>query len=146
NRETGSFILIDRITNATVGAGMIVGESAGDGARVSSGAVLVVVGGASLERVADAIERRLVDRDGEGVVLRGSRVASRLLAAQAAARAGLVAIVAVNKEELATASAHDVVREGRAIVAHVDAETHVDAAADSAIAALRAYRSPPPRA
>jgi bifunctional enzyme CysN/CysC len=29
NRETGSFVLIDEATNSTVGAGMILGESAG---------------------------------------------------------------------------------------------------------------------
>jgi len=28
NRETGSFILIDEVTNVTVGAGMILGEAA----------------------------------------------------------------------------------------------------------------------
>ena len=29
-RETGSFIIIDRLTNATVGAGMLRGKSEGD--------------------------------------------------------------------------------------------------------------------
>jgi len=29
NRETGSFVLIDEVTNATVAAGMILGESSG---------------------------------------------------------------------------------------------------------------------
>jgi sulfate adenylyltransferase large subunit len=142
NRETGSFILIDRLTNGTVGAGMVLGESEGAGAHRSSGAVLLVVCSVGGDMVAEAIERRLTDRDGEGVVLHGTRLASRLVAAQAAARAGLVAIVAVDPVAFAGVSTHELVREGRAVVAKVGAEAAIDAAADEALAVLRDHRSP----
>ena len=35
NRPTGSFIVIDRLTNGTVGAGMIIDEIAGDAQHTS---------------------------------------------------------------------------------------------------------------
>ena len=35
NRPTGSFIVIDRLTNGTVGAGMIIDEIAGDAKHAS---------------------------------------------------------------------------------------------------------------
>ena len=140
NRETGSFILIDSLTNGTVAAGMILGASRADAPQPSAGAVLVVSSGDAGDRVADAVEQRLGERDGQGVVLRGSRLASRLVAANAAANAGLVAIVAVDPATLEDPATRELLRNARAIVAHVSGDT-IDAAAESALAVLRDSRA-----
>jgi bifunctional enzyme CysN/CysC/sulfate adenylyltransferase subunit 1 len=59
NRTTGSLILIDGLTNATVGAGMIAGAVSTEGGHGSQAALVVVVGRADLaERLRDALEAR----------------------------------------------------------------------------------------
>lgn len=59
NRTMGSLILIDGLTNATVGAGMIVGAVSTEGGHGSQAALVVVAGRADLaERVRDALEAR----------------------------------------------------------------------------------------
>jgi sulfate adenylyltransferase large subunit len=122
NREAGSFILIDPITNTTVGAGMVIGDErpqdldaalrdvlreewdAGRG-RVSarerrarfgvSAGVLLLAGapGAPTKALAHAIELRLFECGASGVVLDARNVASGLSAARAIADAGLLAIL-----------------------------------------------------
>jgi sulfate adenylyltransferase large subunit len=141
NRETGSFILIDTLTNGTVGAGMILGASRFDAPPPSTGVVLIIAGGETPDLVADAVERRLGERDGQGVVVRGSRLASRLVAAQAAAQAGLVAIVAVDPKTLEDSATRELVQNARAVVAHVSADAAGDAAADAALSVLRDARA-----
>ncbi len=100
NRATGSLVLIDAETNATVAAGMIVGASAAHVhrhsgpvapeervARFGHGAAVIPVPRASL---AELLERRLFDR-GYGVIWLRKATVDGLRAVQAA---GLIAIVA----------------------------------------------------
>jgi bifunctional enzyme CysN/CysC/sulfate adenylyltransferase subunit 1 len=59
SRTTGSLILIDGLTNATVGAAMIVGPAENAGGQDSQAAMVLVAGRAGLaERVRDALEAR----------------------------------------------------------------------------------------
>jgi bifunctional enzyme CysN/CysC/sulfate adenylyltransferase subunit 1 len=59
SRTTGSLILIDGLTNATVGAAMIVGLAESAGAQDSRAALVLVAGRAGLaDRVRDALEAR----------------------------------------------------------------------------------------
>lgn len=59
SRTTGSLILIDGLTNATVGAGMIAGAVSTEGGHGSQAALVVVAGRADLaERLRDALEAR----------------------------------------------------------------------------------------
>jgi bifunctional enzyme CysN/CysC len=120
DRETGSFILIDSLSNNTVAAGMVIGEqplarattlrSPPDGpaqSRVSarerrarfgtSGGVVLLTGSGdtSAEALAYALERRLFDANASAIVLtRGpDRNASR---ARVLADGGLLAIVTID--------------------------------------------------
>jgi sulfate adenylyltransferase large subunit len=116
SRETGSFILIDPLSNDTVAAGMILGDEGSDasvdadeaatGSQVSPrerrarlgtwpGAVLLVGGepGAARE-LAYGIERQLFDRGAACLVI-GSEGAEGLAAAQTVVAAGGLAIVRV---------------------------------------------------
>ena len=71
NRSTGSFIIIDRLTNATVGAGMVSGKadsgalgqvSASErAARLGQRAAVIEIAGASLEQLQE-LERALFSR------------------------------------------------------------------------------------
>jgi sulfate adenylyltransferase large subunit len=107
NRVSGSFILIDPITNETVGAGMIVREhhSSGPGGRVTEAerrsarghaplAVYLTSGDSDL---AWALERRLFDH-GYSVHVVG-QVESLRQAVRTALDAGLVAIISSKKLE-----------------------------------------------
>ena len=59
NRMTGSLILIDGLTNATVGAGMIAGAVSTEEGNGSQASLVVVAGRADLaERLRDALEAR----------------------------------------------------------------------------------------
>jgi bifunctional enzyme CysN/CysC/sulfate adenylyltransferase subunit 1 len=59
SRTTGALILIDGLTNATVGAAMIVGPAENAGGQDSRAAMVLVAGRAGLaERVRDALEAR----------------------------------------------------------------------------------------
>ncbi len=127
NRETGSFILIDLLTNGTVGAGMIIGDAAGGDAGallrgavaeaaaaavpslvtgkerrdrygVAPGVLLVTAGAEALaQKAARALERALFDRKACGVVVSGRTLTACLSAARAVADAGLLAIVAADE-------------------------------------------------
>jgi bifunctional enzyme CysN/CysC len=125
NRETGSFILIDLLSNNTVGAGMVLGQGMGENASTkpapvgsgesegslsqvseterrarfgASGAIVVLAGESEgVARVlAFALERRLFDCGASAVVLDKLSTGNRLAAARAIADAGLLAVVALN--------------------------------------------------
>ena len=123
NHATGAFILIDRLTNATMGAGMILGPGAGEpeANRAASGdgrvslaergerlgqrpAALLFVGGdeARRDELAHALERRLWD-DGYTAHVLGPR---DLRAVRLCGELGLITlVVAGDSEELAAARA-----------------------------------------
>jgi sulfate adenylyltransferase large subunit len=140
NRETGSFILIDVISNNTVAAGMVVGEARRERATtlrsadlgqprsqvtpkerrgrygVSEGVVLLSGGlDPRVEALAYAIERRLFDCDASGVVLGAAEGDRVLLTARAIADAGLLAIAVAESEAIAAGAAS--VLEGRRVLA-----------------------------
>jgi bifunctional enzyme CysN/CysC/sulfate adenylyltransferase subunit 1 len=122
NRETGSFILIDTLTNNTVGAGMVIAAGHAHDAdaalrdlasdddevarsRVSAkerrarfgataGVVLLMEApGRSTSALAYAIELRLFQRGASGVVFRTRNLGSGLSAARAIVDAGLLAVI-----------------------------------------------------
>lgn len=115
NRGTGSFVLIDSVTNDTVAAGMIAAVAPkGEGkatsktqvsdderrARLGHAGVLVTVAARTTEDAATAafgLERELFDAGLVAVVVRGGDDAAR-----ACVRAGLVAIVAREGETAIT--------------------------------------------
>ncbi len=92
NRATGSFILIDPVSHATVGAGMVVDRLAGEGARPSASGPLDAearaarfgqrpatvwltgLSGAGKSTLARALERRLFDAGKACFVLDGDEV------------------------------------------------------------------------
>lgn len=86
NRHTGAFIIIDRLTNVTVGAGMITGAARGDGQttqpvsaeerqrRLAQKPLLIGVKGAQTQAVTQALERQLFDLGKTVVVLDGQNV------------------------------------------------------------------------
>jgi hypothetical protein len=79
NKFTGSFIVIDQLTNATVGAGMITGDaSTEDWQRVSAEeranrfaqkAVIIALSGKNSEQLAYHLERKLFDTGHTSTVL-----------------------------------------------------------------------------
>ena len=79
NKTTGSFIVIDRLTNVTVGAGMITGDaSVEDGspvtaeeraARFSQTASIITLSGANAKPMAYQLERKLFDTGHAATVL-----------------------------------------------------------------------------
>ena len=70
---TGAFIIIDRLSNVTIGAGMIVGAAAADGSntspvsadekarRFNQKPAIVAVNAANAEDIVDALDRRLYE-------------------------------------------------------------------------------------
>ncbi|MDX1452363.1 MAG: sulfate adenylyltransferase subunit CysN [Oleiphilaceae bacterium] len=117
NRATGAFIIIDRLTNVTVGAGMIVQQIDDDQldtwepvsaierqARLDQTPAIIACQGEAAEALAQAVDRKLFNL-GRTAVLVTSQMAEdeaqRLVIAKALKEAGLIAI-------LATAAASDV--------------------------------------
>jgi bifunctional enzyme CysN/CysC len=109
NRATGAFILVDRLTNGTFGAGMILGQGASEPGAVEAGgargvtpaerlrrlgqkpSVVVLTGDdrTRVEEVAYGLERRLWDEGYTAHVL-GAREVGALAVCQ---RLGLISIV-----------------------------------------------------
>jgi bifunctional enzyme CysN/CysC len=99
SRNTGSFIVIDRLTNSTVGAGMIIGTpddevlqsvSADErAARFSQTPTAILLTGADSQKRAYQLERRLFDNGHAATVLE-SEAAAPLI--QAIKNAGLIVI------------------------------------------------------
>jgi bifunctional enzyme CysN/CysC len=129
NRETGSFILIDSITNATVASGMVIADAAAqdlgraleDARRGEAGAsrshvsarerrqrfgvaggivLLAAPAGSAPQPLGYALERALFDAGGSAVLLSAEGATSWLTAARAVADAGLLAIVPVEASTL----------------------------------------------
>jgi bifunctional enzyme CysN/CysC len=107
-KGTGSFIVIDKLTNVTIGAGMILGrveESAGfrrvtseeRAARFGQKAVTLWLTGGNREEAAYALERKLFDLGHAAVVLDGGHLAGPAPAvAEQINRAGVICICALD--------------------------------------------------
>ena len=100
-KGTGSFIVIDRLTNVTIGAGMIVGESDRSTqsgpvtheervARFGQKAITVWVSGNGSEHLATALERKLFDTGHPAIIL--DHLATEEITDQIN-RAGMICIV-----------------------------------------------------
>ncbi|WP_250654838.1 sulfate adenylyltransferase subunit CysN [Alkalimarinus coralli] len=112
NRTTGAFIIIDRLTNVTIGAGMI--ENACDegdldewapvtaderAIRFNQQPMQIACTGAAAEQLALAVERKLFDLGKSAVVLSEINTADdseRNKIAQALTQAGLIAVTVVS--------------------------------------------------
>lgn len=111
NRATGAFIIIDRLTNVTVGAGMIVDKLADDAtenwepvseaerrARLQQAPAIVACTGAAADVLAQAVERKLFNL-GRTAVLINDQMSDtdtgKLEIARALKHAGLIAIVSL---------------------------------------------------
>ncbi len=120
NRATGGFIIVDRLTNVTVGAGMITGLSEGSGEqltpvsieerarRLAQQPLIVACGGKQSVELALAIERALFDLGKTSVVLTEQSTGSadeRTRIAQLLAAQGLIAIAVSVGTDVASASA-----------------------------------------
>lgn len=79
SKGTGAFIIIDRLTNVTVGAGMVSGQSSNmelshvtaeeRAARFGQKAVSIILAGANNEQIAYQLERKLFDTGHAATVL-----------------------------------------------------------------------------
>ncbi|WP_415879877.1 sulfate adenylyltransferase subunit CysN [Methylomonas sp. TEB] len=98
NKTSGSFIVIDRLSNVTVGAGMIVGDASKDewapvsaeerASRFGQTATIVALSGADANTMAYRLERRLFDTGHVATVLEQTDPAL----ANAIKQAGLIAL------------------------------------------------------
>ncbi|CAD6877701.1 Sulfate adenylyltransferase subunit 1 (EC 2.7.7.4) [Methylomonas albis] len=98
NKTSGSFIVIDRLSNVTVGAGMIVGDASKDewapvsaeerASRFGQTATIVALSGADANTMAYRLERRLFDTGHVASVLEQAEPAL----ANAIKQAGLIAL------------------------------------------------------
>ncbi len=108
SRGTGSFIIIDRLSNSTVGAGMIIGTSDDEGlqsvsaeeraARFSQTPAAIMLTGINSGTVAYQLERKLFDNGHATTVLEAHATADLI---QAIKNAGLLAICTDCPTELA---------------------------------------------
>jgi bifunctional enzyme CysN/CysC len=99
NRGTGSFIIIDRLTNGTVGAGMISGATDEDSlkpvntqeraARFSQVATAITLQGAKGREMACLLERKLFDNGHATTILETQETAGLI---QAIKNAGLICL------------------------------------------------------
>ncbi len=120
NRATGGFIIVDRLTNVTVGAGMITGLSEGSGEqltpvsieerarRLAQQPLTIACGGKLSGELALAVERALFDLGKTSVVLTEASAGSadeRTRAAQLLTAHGLIAIAVSIGTDVANASA-----------------------------------------
>lgn len=107
-KGTGSFIIIDRLTNVTVGAGMIIGQAgASEHRHVSAderaarfgqkGGTVWITGESNLE-LAYLLERRLFDTGHAATVLREGGPQTQDIA-DALKKAGLICLCATDKPE-----------------------------------------------
>ena len=102
SKGTGSFIIIDRLTNVTVGAGMITGASSDlelshvsaeeRAARFAQTAVSIALTGANKEQVAYQLERKLFD-NGHATTVLTSNIEEAIAVVK---QAGLICICTEN--------------------------------------------------
>jgi bifunctional enzyme CysN/CysC len=127
-KGTGSFVIIDRLTNATVGAGMILGlpDDAGDAGRVTAEdraarfgqkPVAVWMRGAGARELAYRLERRLFDLGHAAAVLDDLALVERAPEiAKALKGAGLICLCVLEPAVLAQAPEDLVLRaEGASV-------------------------------
>jgi bifunctional enzyme CysN/CysC len=105
SKGTGSFIIIDRLTNGTVGAGMIIGTTEEEtlravsieerAARFSQQAAAVSISGVNSKEMAYQLERKLFDNGHAATVLEASDAAL----IQAIKNAGLIGLCVNGKED-----------------------------------------------
>ncbi|MEX0606114.1 MAG: sulfate adenylyltransferase subunit CysN [Marinobacter sp.] len=120
NRATGGFIIVDRLTNVTVGAGMITGLTEGDGEqlapvsaeerarRLAQRPLIIACGGKQSGELTLAVERALFDLGKTSVVLteeNGGTTDERCRTAQLLTAHGLIAVAANIGTDVASASA-----------------------------------------
>lgn len=101
NKGTGAFIIIDRLSNVTVGAGMITGESGNEAlanvsaderaARFSQKATAIALTGSNSQEIAYQLERKLFDTGHATTVLENQGAESDVLIA-AIKNAGLICL------------------------------------------------------
>lgn len=127
-KETGAFIVIDRLSNITVGAGMIVGPANRQdrafypvtaderAARLNQRAIILWLTGAGAPAIAARLERRLFER-GYACFLLDSQLSGEhtALIAQQLNQAGLIVISAIDSGEAPNADARNVVLEAENI-------------------------------
>jgi len=111
NKGTGAFIIIDRLTNGTVGAGMITGSTEDEiqqpvsaaerAARFSQTAAAIALTGSSSKDLAYQLERRLFDNGHATTVLETPDAAPLI---QAILNAGLICICVNSSAGLADMS------------------------------------------
>jgi len=104
SKGTGSFIIIDRLTNGTVGAGMIIGTTEDEvsrpvsiaerAARFSQQAAAISISGANVSEIAYQLERKLFDNGHAATVLETSDAGL----IQAIKNAGLIGLCVNGKE------------------------------------------------
>ncbi|MFT6188866.1 MAG: bifunctional enzyme CysN/CysC/sulfate adenylyltransferase subunit 1 [Oleispira sp.] len=112
NRATGAFIIIDRLTNVTVGAGMVVGEaqdSDGDTTEVTAAdkakrfaqlPAIVAINGSNPETTAKALDRRLFEMGKVAAIANNAQ-------AHILKDAGLIALVAGGADDACISLAAD---------------------------------------
>lgn len=114
-KGTGSFIIIDRLTNITVGAGMITGDADQDSAltpvsseekasRFGQQAVIIDLIGDTSAEFAYQLERRLFDSGHAATVLENQNEQTYILA-EAITNAGLICLCA-NNQRMTEADMH----------------------------------------
>ena len=118
NHATGSFIVIDRMTNVTVGAGMIAGLADSSESltpvspeererRLAQKPAIISCGGKQAPALAQALERALFDQGKTSVVITDDHAANaedRRRTAQLVAAHGLIAIAVNLGSDVASAS------------------------------------------
>lgn len=110
HQGTGAFIVIDRLSNITVGAGMITGSNAADtftpvatserAARYNQQAVAVNLNGNNSLAIAQQLERKLFDT-GHAVTLVETQANASDSPLKALQKAGLICLVVGNPSDLA---------------------------------------------
>ncbi|MCF6253042.1 MAG: sulfate adenylyltransferase subunit CysN [Methylococcaceae bacterium] len=113
NKGTGAFIIIDRLSNVTVGAGMITGESDNENlshvsaderaARFSQKATAIALTGSNSQDIAYQLERKLFDTGHATTVLEEQAANNELLIASIK-KAGLICLSVNNQSDSADMS------------------------------------------